>query len=165
MSTPEAQQVHPFTIWTVDEAGTKKGYVGGSYDNASAVTIACGVYDALQDYSVATWRQVRVYDSTDQVIAFIGAEQTLPPPVLPPPPTLASLDPDSSGDWEAEVRLLGTGFTDTSEILADDALVTPVTFVDATELRCVVPVTAAGPYQVKVRNGTQESNPLQFTAL
>ena len=161
MSTPQ----HPFRCFTLDANEEKKTSVGGSYDNASAVAIACSVYAALEGYAPSLWLKVAVFDSTDTLIAFIGGEPDAPTQAAPAPPTLASLEPDSSGNWAAEVRILGTGFTQTSQVLANNAPVTPVTYVSATELRFVVPVSAAGTYTVKVRNGTAESNVLTFTAL
>ena len=167
MSEQAAATTHPFRCWTVNEADVKKTYVGGSYDNISAVTIACAAYGSIQGYSTSPWMRVVVFDSTDTPVAFIGAARDAPPQTAPvgPAPTLASLEPDSSGNWTAEVRLLGTGFTQTSEVLANGNPVTPVTYVSATELRVIVPVSAAGAYTVAVRNGSQVSNTLTFTAL
>ena len=61
--------VHPFKCQLPD--GT---VVGGSYDNASAVTIACALYAVAQGYSPTTSgsHQITVLDTTDTVIAVIG---------------------------------------------------------------------------------------------
>ena len=168
MSEPasiEAATAHPFRCYIVDDTGAKKTYVGGSYDNISAVTIACAVYDAIQDYSISTWRKIVIYDSTDTAIAFIGAEQETPPQEVPAAPVLTSLVPDSSGNWDALITVHGTGFTPTSQILADSNPVTTQTYVSATEMNGVAPISAAGVYLISVRNGTQESNSLSFNAL
>jgi len=166
MSEPApAAATHPFTVYTVNEDGTKKTYVGGSYDNISAVTIACAMYDAMQDYAASTWRKIVVYDSTDTPIAFIGAEETPPPQEVPVAPVLSSLVPDSSGNWDALITVHGTGFTPSSQILADSNPVTTQTYVSATEMNGVAPISAAGVYLISVRNGTQESNSLSFNAL
>ena len=51
---------------------------GGSYDNISAVTIACAVFQTLQGFSPSPSRAVTIHDSTDTVIAFVG--KYMPPP-------------------------------------------------------------------------------------
>jgi len=164
MSEPAGQTTHPFVCKLPD--GT---VVGGSYDNISAVTIACALYGVIQHANFTTdgSHVVTVYDDAGTAIAQVGKIDNPPTQTGPvdPVPALASLEPDSSGNWTAEVRLLGSGFTQTSQVLANDALVSPVTFVSDTELRCIVPASAAGSYAVKVRNGSQDSNVLTFTAL
>jgi len=91
-----------------------------------------------------------------------------PIPQIPPPdpiPMLTSLQPDSSGSWDAEIRILGSNFTTSSVVLANNQVVQNVTYISASELRVVVPgIHQAGVYPVKVRNGSQESNALSFTA-
>src|SRR5262245_27781797 len=112
MSQPADPPQHAYRCYLLDENDEKKTYVGGSYDNISAVTIACAMYQAMQGYNVATWRKIVVFDSGDTPIAFIGGEQNPPPTqTAPVTPTLGMLEPDSSGNWSTEVRLLGTGFT------------------------------------------------------
>ena len=64
---------HPFGCYTLNPDGSKKSLVGGSYDNISAVTIACAVYAAIQGYSPTDKRQLAVFDDTDTMIAVIGA--------------------------------------------------------------------------------------------
>jgi|SRR5215467_10947709 len=90
-----------------------------------------------------------------------------PPPIeVGPAPVLTSLNPDSSGTWDALVVLSGSNFKQTSVVLANNQVVQNVTFVSASELDIVVPgIHQAGVYAVKVRNGSQESNSLNFTAL
>jgi len=155
--------VHPFKCKLPDGS-----VVGSSYDNLSAVMIASSYFAMLQQMSPQTGgvHAVTVYDASDVAIAVIGKEaaptQTAP---ADPVPTLASLQPDSSGNWSTEVVLSGSNFLPTSEILANGTPVTTKTYISATELRCVVPASAAGPYQVTVRNGSQTSNALTFTAL
>jgi hypothetical protein len=84
----------------------------------------------------------------------------------PPAPVLTQLVPDSSGTWDAEVRLLGSNFTPASEVVANDQVVQDTTFVSDSELRVVVPgIHQAGSYQVKVRTAGEDSNELTFTAL
>jgi len=163
MSEIPVAQTHPFLCKLPD--GT---VIGGSYDNISAVTIACAIYGVIQHANFTTdgSHVVTVYDSTGTGIAQVGKidapVQTGPPD---PVPTLTSLVPDSSGNWAAEVQLHGTNFLPTSQVLANDVPVTPVTYDSATQLRVVVPVSAAGAYQVKVKNGAVQSNPMTFTAL
>ena len=160
MSEPAAT-THPFKCKLPD--GT---FVGGSYDSISAVTIACAAFTTMQTLNpTAGTHQITVFDSADVAIAYIGRAPDTPTQTAPVAPTLASLVPDSSGNWDAEVVLTGTGFSQTSQVLANDAPVTNKTYVSPTELRCVVPASAAGAYLVKVRNGSQDSNVLTFTAL
>ena len=64
---------HPFGCYTLNLDGSKKTLVGGSYDNISAVTIACSVYAAIQAYSPTDKRQLAVFDETDTMIAVIGS--------------------------------------------------------------------------------------------
>lgn len=49
-------------------------YVGGAWDNISALTIACAVFSVWQDYDPSTSgaRQVSVLDDTDTVLAVVG---------------------------------------------------------------------------------------------
>jgi len=166
MSEPAAA-THPFRVYTLNDDNTKKTYVGGSYDNISAVTIACAMYGAMQNFNVVTWRQIAVFDSTDTPIAVIGGEQDPPIQTAPadPVPTLSTLVPDSSGNWNAEITLTGTNFLATSQVLANGNPVTPVTYDSPTQLRAIAPATAAGAYAIKVRNGSADSNALTFTAL
>lgn len=74
MSETEDAQ-HPFRCYTLDDNNERKTMVGGSYDEISAVTIACAVYAVAQGYSASTWRNVIVVDSTEQIIAVIGGTQ------------------------------------------------------------------------------------------
>jgi hypothetical protein len=61
--------VHPFTCKLPDGS-----VIGGSYDNLSAVTIACTLYAIIQAANPTTTgsHQVSVHDATDTVIAVIG---------------------------------------------------------------------------------------------
>jgi hypothetical protein len=95
-----------------------------------------------------------------------GTTVTKPePPQLAPPPVLVQLIPDSAGDWNVELHAIGSGFTAES-VIVGGGIAAATTFISSTELSCVVPgVVAAGVYDVVVRTGTQESAPLQFTAL
>jgi len=81
-----------------------------------------------------------------------------------PAPTLTQLQPDNSGQWNQEVRLIGTNFTSQSVILVN-GVVRDTTYVSATELRTIVQGGgAAGNYQVKVRNADgQETAALTYT--
>lgn len=111
-------------------------------------------------------RGMRVLRGTGLAKSNVGVGSPPPPPPPEPIPTLASLNPDSSGNWNAEVVLTGTNFLPTSVVLANNQVVQNATYDSATQLRIVVPgVHQAGVYQVKVRNGSQESNSLNFTAL
>lgn len=166
MSTPAAGgTVHPFKVCVLNSDDTRGVEIGGSYDNISAVTIACCLYSARQAVGGSISFRVAVYDDSGTGIAVVGQPPGAPTQTAPVPPTLSSLQPDSSGNWSTEVVLTGTNFTQTSEVLANGSPVTPVTYVSATELRVVVPASAAGPYTVKVKNGSAESNALTFTAL
>jgi len=88
-----------------------------------------------------------------------------PPPPPAPAPTLASLSPDSSGNWNQEVVVTGTNFTNQSVVLANNVPVQQTNYDSPTQLRAVAPASAAGTYQIKVRNiDGQTSNSLPFTA-
>jgi len=63
---------HPFKVYTMNADDTKNTFVGGSYDNISAVTIACAIWTSSQNYNPTTGFAVGVYDDTDTVIAFLG---------------------------------------------------------------------------------------------
>jgi len=71
--TPVQSLQHPFPCYTLNPDGSQKMLVGGSYDNISAVTIACAIYVAIQSYSPHDKRQVGVFDDTDTLIAVVGA--------------------------------------------------------------------------------------------
>jgi len=166
VSEPEqaAATTHPFKCKLPD--GT---LVGGSYDNISAVTIACAYFQTLQQLSPAAagLHQIVVYDSTDVAIAVIGTSAPPPTQTAPttPAPTLTMLQPDSSGAWNTEVHAFGTGFGPDA-VAISGAYVAVTTVISKTELSFVVPgVHAAGVYPVRVRSGGQESNELPFTAL
>jgi len=73
----KAAPTHPFMVYTLDTEDQQKTLVGGSYDDISAVTIACAVYSAFQRYSPSQWRRLAVFDDTDTPIAFIGAYQAI----------------------------------------------------------------------------------------
>jgi hypothetical protein len=72
MSEVEAL-VHPFKVYELNDDGSTGAMVGGSYDNISAVTIACAAWSTVQGYSPSTHRKLVIYDATDTAIAFIGA--------------------------------------------------------------------------------------------
>ena len=162
-----AGPTHLFNVYWMKDQSTKGGWIGGSYDNISIVTIMCALYQVRQNRVADQGLLMACFDSTDTLIAAVGPPDTPPTQTGPadPVPTLASLQPDSSGNWNAEITLTGTNFTATSEVLANGNPVTPVTHDSSTQLRAIAPATAAGPYQITVRNGTQVSNALTFTAL
>src|SRR5215468_7720110 len=110
-------------------------------------------------------RGMRILRGTMRAKSNVGIGQPIPqqpPPVdTGPAPTLTSLNPDASGTWDAEVVITGTNFTPASVVLANNQVVQRVTYDSATQLRIVVPgIHQAGVYQVRVRNGSQESNAL-----
>jgi len=87
------------------------------------------------------------------VIAIGTALQTAPQP------TLTQLNPDNSGQWNQEVRCIGTNFTPDSVVVAN-GIVMDTRYISATELRVTVNGTAPPQtYQVKVRTGDKESTP------
>jgi len=65
---PPSQQ---FNVYWMADPNTKGDWLGGSYDNISAVTIACTVFAELQRH-YQTEALVGVFDDTDTPIAFIG---------------------------------------------------------------------------------------------
>ena len=73
MTEPVSSIQHPFGCYTLNPDGSKKTLVGGSYDNISAVTIACAVYASIQAYSPTDKRQLAVFDETDTLIAVVGS--------------------------------------------------------------------------------------------
>ena len=46
--------------------------VGGSYDNQTAVTIACTAFQSLQGLYPGGGHEVKVYDNSNAVIAYVG---------------------------------------------------------------------------------------------
>jgi len=66
----------PFGCHFIMEDGSKGSFAGGSYDNISAVTIACCLYAASQTPTSVTnpnlERTVAVYDGAGTIIAIIG---------------------------------------------------------------------------------------------
>jgi len=73
MSVPANQSTaHPFNVYSMIDANTKDKWVGGSYDNISAVTVASAIYQARQGYSPDTEALVAVFNDTDTMIAIIG---------------------------------------------------------------------------------------------
>ena len=160
----EAPPVTLFKCYQVKNGVIDADASGGSYDNISAVTIACSVFQAMQDYSPSPRNAVTIHDDTGKVIAFVGKYIEAPVGEAPPP-VLTSLVPDSAGDWNVEVHAHGTGFSAASRLVGGGVEAT-TTFVSETELSAVVPgIVAAGVYPVLVRNGAVDSNTLDFTAL
>jgi len=170
MSAPEpkAPPLQQFNVYWMTDQNTKNEWLGGSYDNISAVTIGCCIFAALEK-NYQTRALVAVFDSTDTAIAFIGGHgESTPTQTVPaaPAPVLSTLQPDSAGNWNVEVHAIGQNFV--AGAVAHSGTQTAVTtFISATEVSFIVPgVLAAGVYQVSVRNPDgQESNSLPFTAL
>jgi hypothetical protein len=71
VSTPAAPPTTPFRAYKVED-GVVGDFLGGSYDNISAVTVACTCFQTLQGYNPRTNISVVVYDENDQIIAWIG---------------------------------------------------------------------------------------------
>jgi len=71
---PVASTAHLYNVYLMTDPDTKGQWVGGSYDNISAVTIACSWYSTTQQLVPANNRLIAVFDDTDTVIAAIGAE-------------------------------------------------------------------------------------------
>ena len=67
---PLAPPIEQFNCYLMVDQNTKGPWVGGSYDNISAVTIACAFYQSYMRH--APEPLVGVFDSSDSVIAFIG---------------------------------------------------------------------------------------------
>ena len=67
MSTPEAPPTTLFTCKLPNGA-----IVGGSYDNASAVAIACAAFQSLQGLYPGGGHEIRVYDNASTVVAYVG---------------------------------------------------------------------------------------------
>ena len=75
MSEPEDPAVgtnHPFNVYKMVDSLTKEQWVGGSYDNISATSIACAAFTAWVSYSPGGGILIGVFDSADTPIAFIG---------------------------------------------------------------------------------------------
>jgi len=156
----------PQTLFNVMLDGKR---YGGSYDNISAVTIMCAVAQMFIGVTGGgtPLTMVTVEDSTGKVIAAIGNLEQPPTETAPTedPPVLEALQPDSSGQWDAQVRAIGSNFKQNSVLVANDTEANTA-FISSTELSSVVPgVHTPGTYQVKVRTGTLESAELPFTAL
>ena len=66
---------HPYRCFTLNPDYSQNRYVGGSYDNISAVTIASALYTAREQVMQSDHFLIGVFDDTDTPIAFIG----LPP--------------------------------------------------------------------------------------
>ncbi len=72
MSEPGAVPPTPFEVHMMNQ-GVKGESLGGSYDNLSAVTIACTVWSSMQSYNPTTDRVFGVFDNaTGTQIAVIG---------------------------------------------------------------------------------------------
>lgn len=72
MTEPGAPPATPFEAHIM-VAGAKGESLGGSYDNLTAVTIACTVWQSMQAYNPTTDRVFGVFDnSTGTQIAVIG---------------------------------------------------------------------------------------------
>ena len=81
--TPIAAPVTAFKCFLVEDAIIGQ-FVGGSYDNISAVTVATDAYRTLQDYNPRSNVGVIVVDDTGINIAYIGrwfTEEWGPEPV------------------------------------------------------------------------------------
>ena len=74
MSESEAVGLnHPYKVYGLSGDGSTKGdFAGGAYDAPAAVTIACTIYAASQEYDTSINRLVGVFDSSDQLIAVVG---------------------------------------------------------------------------------------------
>jgi len=70
---PAVSTAHLYNVYLMVDSNTKEQWVGGSYDNISAVTIACSWYSTTQQLVPENSRLVGVFDDTDSVIAFIGS--------------------------------------------------------------------------------------------
>jgi len=162
-----AGTVHPYPVYTLNDDETKKELVGGSYDNISALTIACAVFGLRQSKGTDEWLMVGVFDDAGTLIARIGKQRPAPTQTLPagPAPVLTALQPDSAGNWNAEVHAIGQNFTAES-VAWSGSTQAVTTYISPTEVSFVVPgVVAAGAYPVTIKNGALESNALTFTAL
>jgi hypothetical protein len=71
VSTPTAPPTTPFRAYLVED-GVVGEFLGGSYDNISAVTVACAAYQIMQRYNPRTNVAAVVYDDLDAIIAWIG---------------------------------------------------------------------------------------------
>ena len=71
MSEPAAPPSTLFKVYLIQD-GVRGAWVGGSYDNISAVTIACALYTALEATYPDVHNAIGVYDGADAGIAFIG---------------------------------------------------------------------------------------------
>jgi hypothetical protein len=60
-----------FKVYLIQD-GVRGVWVGGSYDNISAVTIACAIYTTLEAMYPDSHNAVGVYDSMDTGVAFVG---------------------------------------------------------------------------------------------
>src|SRR5215467_13762238 len=71
-------------------------------------------------------RGMRILRGTMRAKSNVGIGQPIPqqPPPVVLTPTLTSLNPDASGNWNAEVVLTGTNFTKDSVALANGQVVT-----------------------------------------
>ena len=124
-----------------------------------------------KEITTAQLEFIRLERSAQRGIALVNAlkeygQITVVDAIQPGPNlTLTQLIPDSSGNWATEVRVLGTGFGPNTKLYGDETQVATTTFVSSTELRGVVPASAAGVYQVTAREGQSKSNALPFTAL
>ncbi|MCE0539506.1 IPT/TIG domain-containing protein [Kineosporia rhizophila] len=79
-------------------------------------------------------------------------------------PTLGGITPNRGAlGGGTPVTVTGTGFTSASRVFVDGVEVTPVTFVDATELRFLTPAHAAGIGQVSVQTTYGTSGSVNFT--
>ena len=66
---------HPFKCYVMYDDQRSDNLLGGSYDNISAVTVACAVFSTLYQAGGHAANGVGVYDDTDTMIAYIGMYQ------------------------------------------------------------------------------------------
>jgi len=72
--TPLAPPVQQFNCYHMVDSVTKGPWIGGSYDNISAVQVASAYYisHSLGMGGLSRSQLVGVFDNTNTVIAFIG---------------------------------------------------------------------------------------------
>jgi len=61
-----------YQVWVTTPQGAKIEQVGGSYDDPSAVAIACTAWQAVHVAQTSTKVNVGVFDNSNVLIAYIG---------------------------------------------------------------------------------------------
>lgn len=160
---PVVESASPNSVVTTTPTNvtiTGKNFVNGAKVRLGTVELTATFYSATQ-LAVRTpvWNQPGAVDITvinpDGQTGVLSGGLNV---VLPPPPTITSISPNSGLNTGGTViTIIGTSFTSTSKVLIN-GVQAPATFYSSTDLRAKVPAsTAVGPVDVTVLNSDGQS--------